>query len=209
MSLFPYISVPAIRIFLNAAQREGSWGRSKVCKWLSQNILVCSKWDILDPKMTCASGSTIEKNPQKFNFFVVVSFRVYQHPQAFPITWCHPPSVPLVPHCPLSSGDPYMKLSLRTWGDILLKIPSSSDNLRKNHWKMKGAKRYMKRRRCIKIISTNFLPKKIIVWGKWTISGPKLAHPCNSGLTIIAHELTPKTYRFLITSECLFSKKVW
>ena len=175
MSLFPYISVPALRIFLNAAQREGPWGRSKVCKWISQNILVCSKLDILDPKMTCVSGSTNEKKPQKFNFFVAVSFKVFQHPQAFPLTWCHPPSVPLVPHCPLSSsGDPYMKLSLRTWGDILLKIPSSSDNLRKNHWKMKGAKRYMKRRRCIKIISTNLFTKKNYHLGQMDHFRPKI-----------------------------------
>ena len=31
--------------------------RSKLCKWLSHNILVCGKWDILDTKMRCVSGS--------------------------------------------------------------------------------------------------------------------------------------------------------
>ena len=52
-----YFSAPAVRIFLFVAQWKGPRGTSKFCKWFSQNILVCSKWDILGPKMTCVSGS--------------------------------------------------------------------------------------------------------------------------------------------------------
>ena len=137
-------------------------------------FLFAANWTFWTQKWHVHLDQLLKKNPKSLIFFVVVSFKVFQHPQVFPITWCHPPSVPLVPHCPLSSGDPYMKLSLRTWGDILLKIPSSSDNLRKNHWKMKGAKRYMKRRRCIKIISTNFFTKKNYHLGQMDHFRPKI-----------------------------------
>ena len=41
-----------------------------------------------------------KKTSQKFKIFLpVVSFHVFQHPQAFPITLCLPPSVPPVPYC--------------------------------------------------------------------------------------------------------------
>ena len=30
----------------------------------------------------------------------------------------------------------------------------------------------------------NNFPKKIFVWGKWTILGPKMAHPHNSGSAV-------------------------
>ena len=47
---FSYFSAPAVRIFLNVVQWKWPRGRSKFCKGLSQNILVCSKWDIFDQK---------------------------------------------------------------------------------------------------------------------------------------------------------------
>ena len=78
--------------------------------------------------------------------------------------------------------------------------------------KMEGSKRYTKN--LLKGVVhenyiNNFFNKKIIVWDKWTISGPKLTHPCNSQSTIKVHEMTPKTYKFLITSGCLLSRKIW
>ena len=172
-----YLSAIPVRIFFNDAQWKWPRSRSKlhkVNKYLSQNMFVWGKWDILDPKITCTSGSaphlpqnptsllknsegSIKNSQQKnwkklwrnynpnwkncwkktlksfFFFLPVVSFHVFQHNEAFPITWCLLSSVPIVPHCPpFLRCLPYEAVS-QDLGDILLKIPSTSDNLRKNH----------------------------------------------------------------------------
>ena len=140
-----YFSAPAVRIFLNVVQWKWPRGRSKFCKWLSQNILVCSKWDILDQKshvpldllplaptpLMKKPGISKKNSHQKKwrrlsrNYTLnwkscwrkiskVYFFCLWWTSQAFAITWCHPPSVSPVPHYPLPSVDPHMKLSPKT-----------------------------------------------------------------------------------------------
>ena len=145
---FSYFSASAVRIFWHVAQWKGSKSTSKLCKSIFQNILAYGKSDILDSKMTCASGSPLrkisttttkispppideklkgipslkkilskkigkiikklylklkkllKKKLKKLFFLPTVSFHVFQHPQASPITWYHPPRVPPVPNFP-------------------------------------------------------------------------------------------------------------
>ena len=42
----------------------------------------------------------LKKKLKKLFFLPTVSFHVFQHPQASPITWCHPPRVSPVPNFP-------------------------------------------------------------------------------------------------------------
>ena len=58
---FSYFSASAVRIFWHVAQWKGSKSTSKLCKSIFQNILAYGKSDILDSKMTCASGSPLRK----------------------------------------------------------------------------------------------------------------------------------------------------
>ena len=74
----------------------------------------------------------IEKRLKSFNFFAGGKLLCVSASQVFPITWCHPPRVLPVPHCPPFFKCPLYEAVSHDFGDIFLKIPSTSDNLRKN-----------------------------------------------------------------------------
>ena len=237
---FSYFSAPAVRIFLNVVQWKWPRGRSKFCKWLSQNILVCSKWDILDQKshvpldLLPLAPTPLMKKPgiskknshqkkwrrlsrnytlnwkscwrkiSKVYFFLpLVNIPSIRHNMVSPSKCLPSTTLP-----PSLSWPPYEAVSQNLRRHTYPPPVTNSGRTIKDWRAQEVHEKFMKGGVHENYIN-NFFNKKIIVWGKWTISGPKLAHPCNSQSTIKVHEVTPKTYRFLITSGCPLSRKVW
>ena len=77
-------------------------------------------------------------------------------------------------------------------GGDLENPPHTSDNPRKNLKDERGQEVHEK---FIKVGGERGTSKLyfliFLVWSKWAISGPKLVHLCNSGSTLIVHELIP------------------
>ena len=141
----------------------------------------------------------LKKKPQKFIFFAcgelscVSAYRSIPHnmvpsfKRASSTTLPSFPQVSPIWSCLPGLGGHTFKNSLHQWQP------------QEKPLTIKGTKRYMKSllkgaEEAHENYINKFFNKKIIIWDKWIISGPKLAHSGNSESTVIVHELTLKTY---------------
>ena len=103
---------------------------------------------------------------------------------------------PSVPRCPPSNVPQYgdVPTELGRDGGHIFQIYHTSGNPRKNPQRWKGPWDTGKvgQQRYMKFILMVFAKQNFLICGKWAISGPELAHPCNSRSTLIVHELIPK-----------------
>ena len=153
------------------------------------------------------------KNTQKFQMLHCIALSCILGKLKYLHNMVTSSKCPSVPRCPPSNVPQYgdIPTELGRDGEHIFQIYHTSGNPRKNPQRWKGPWDTGKvgQQRYMKFILMVFSKKKFLIWGKWAISGPELAHPCNSRSTLIAHELTPKIYGFLVTSECLLSRKIW
>ena len=150
---FSYFSASAVRIFWMFCNEKGQEGDQNYANGFSKIFFAVNgtfwtqKWHVpldLLKNPSKRSGENyqeilpqteqklLKKPPQKLIFFLpVASFHVFQHLQTFPILGVTLLMSPQYHTSSLSSGVAHMKVSPRTWRDILLKIFSSINNLTK------------------------------------------------------------------------------